>query len=71
MRIQSQSHIQRLFHRGLKKLDALNCSLKDDETRILQWKKNDRAIATLKRFIDIEKAESDISNILNKWVKAA
>ncbi len=70
MSIHTTKHIQLIFHRGAKKLEQPNSQLIEENTGLLVWKENDRAIATFKCRLDIEKAESELSDIVKKWIEA-
>ena len=70
MRIQPQKQIQLIFHRGAKKITQPVDKLINDESGILVWKENDRAITTFKSKDDIKKNKNDLCNIVKKWIEA-
>lgn len=37
---------------------------------MLVWKKNDRAIVTFKNSQDIENGKTELTTIINEWIKA-
>jgi hypothetical protein len=71
MRIQPPKQIQIIFHRGAKVLEQPKGRLINDESKLLAWKTNDRAVATFKTLDDINSNQSALSEIVNEWVKAA
>lgn len=70
MRIQPQKQIQLIFHRGAKKITQPVDKFINDESGILVWKENDRAITTFKSKDDIKKNKNDLCNIVKKWIEA-
>ena len=71
MKIQPPKLIQLIFHRGAKKMAQPESRLITDNSDILSWKENDRAIATFRNSSDIEQAEKSLAEIINKWITAA
>jgi len=71
MRVQPPKQIQLIFHRGAKKLEQPSERLIKDESYLLTWKENDRAVITFRNCSEIERASSDLSAIINKWINAA
>ena len=71
MRIQPPKQIQLIFHRGAKKLKQPSDRLIQDKSALLQWKENDRAVISFNNTSEIERASSDLSSIINKWINAA
>ena len=72
MRVQppTSKQIQLIFHRGAKKQEQLKSKLIDDNSKLLIWKENDRAIATFKSMTDIENAKTNLIEIVKKWIEA-
>lgn len=70
MRVQPPKQIQLIFHRGAKKLEQPSDRLIQDKSTLLQWKENDRAVVAFKNGSEIERASSDLSAIINKWINA-
>ncbi len=71
MKIQPPKQIQLIFHRGAKKIAQPNGKLIDDQSGLLLWKENDRAIATFKNRDEIKKAASNLERIIVSWMNAA
>lgn len=70
MRIQPPRHLQVIFHRGAKKLDQPSTRIIEDNTCLLAWKENDRAVATFKTLADMEKSRLDFIKIIQDWIEA-
>ncbi|GEO05658.1 hypothetical protein AAE02nite_33220 [Adhaeribacter aerolatus] len=70
MRIQPPKQIQLIFHRGAKVKEQPKGKLITDDSGLLTWKENDRAVATLGNLADIENRKPDLSRIVNDWIKA-
>lgn len=72
MRIQPPTKpIQLIFHRGAKKQTQPEDKLISNKSRMLVWKENDRAIITFKSLQDIENGKTELTTIVNEWIKAA
>ena len=70
MKIHPPKQIQLIFHRGVKKLTQPNDKIIDDNSGLLVWKENDRAVASFKDIKAIKKTQSELEAIVLKWVKA-
>ena len=70
MRIQPPKQIQLIFHRGAKVLKQPKGKLIDDASGLLDWKGNDRAVATLKSMDDIKASKKSLADIVKKWLAA-
>ena len=70
MRIHPPQQLQLIFHRGVKKLTQPNDRIIDDNSGLLVWKENDRAVASFKDINSIDKSKLDIVDIVNKWISA-
>lgn len=70
MRVQPPKQIQLIFHRGAKKLVQPKVSLINDNSGLLIWKENDRAIATFKTRTDFENATNHLDQIIKDWIDA-
>jgi hypothetical protein len=70
MRVQPPKQIQIIFHRGVTKLNQPNEKIIDDNSGLLIWKENDRAVASFKNAGSIEKSKSELKEIVKKWIKA-
>lgn len=68
MKIQPPTQIQLIFHRGVKVQEHPKNRLINDQTGLLTWKENDRAIATFKNIDDIETHQKALTDIINNWI---
>lgn len=71
MRIQPPKKLQLIFHRGAKKVAQPPTRLIDDASRLLEWKENDRAVATFKDLADIESKGEVLQDLAKRWIEAA
>ena len=72
MRIQPPTkQAQLIFHRGAKKQKQHKDRLISNKSKMLLWKENDRAIVTFKSLQDIENGKTELTTIVNEWIKAA
>jgi hypothetical protein len=72
MRIQPPTkQVQLIFHRGASKQTQPKDKLISNKSKMLVWKENDRAIITFKSLLDIESGETELTTIVNEWIKAA
>ena len=70
IRIHANKELQIIFHRGAKEKKQLNARILEEEFALLLWKENDRAIATFKTMVDIEKGKKELMKIVTKWIQA-
>lgn len=71
MRIHPPSkQVQLIFHRGAKKQKQPKNKLIEDNSKLLTWKENDRAILTFNNIKAIEDFETDLAEIVRKWIVA-
>lgn len=70
MRIFPPKQIQLVFHRGAKKQEQPKKKLIEENSKLLIWKENDRAVATFKTISEIEERKSDLSEIVKMWINA-
>lgn len=70
MKIQPPKKIQLIFHRGAKKLIQPKEKLIKDYPAILEWRGNDRAIASFDSMNDIQKHELALKNVVEAWIEA-
>jgi hypothetical protein len=70
MRVQPPKQIQLILHRGAKKLAQPKNKLINDESGLLVWKENDRAIASFKNISEVKKSEAALTNIIKLWIEA-
>jgi hypothetical protein len=68
MRIQPPKQVQLIFHRGAKVQHQPKAQLINDDTGILSWKENDRAVATFKNMADIENGKVSLAKIVQEWI---
>lgn len=71
MRIHPPKQIQIILHRGAKKLTQPKQRLIEDDSGLLSWKENDRAVITLKDKTQIETQKAALSDVFAKWIAAA
>jgi uncharacterized protein YdhG (YjbR/CyaY superfamily) len=72
MRIQpiTAKQIQLIFHRGAKVKVQPKSKLIDDDSGLLMWKTNDRAVASFKNMQDIENKKLDLHKLIKEWINA-
>ena len=71
MRVQPpKKQIQLIFHRGVKVKVQPKERLIHDNSGLLVWKENDRAVATFKNMADIERWKQDLIGIVTEWINA-
>jgi DNA-binding transcriptional ArsR family regulator len=70
MRIHPPQQVQLVFHRGSKVQQLPKDKLITDDSGLLSWKTNDRAVATFKSIEDIKLRKADLIEIVDKWLKA-
>jgi hypothetical protein len=71
MRIQPLiKQVQLIFHRGAKKQEQPKDKLIANNSKMLLWKENDRAIATFKNMEDIQNGKTELTKIINDWINA-
>ena len=72
MRIHPPSEqAQLIFHRGAIKQAQPKERLIQTSSSLLQWKENDRAIATFKDADHIKRNEAELAHIVKLWMEAA
>lgn len=64
------TQLQLIFHRGAKKQEQSKDKLIANNSKMLVWKENDRAIITFKNSQDIETGKAELEKIINQWIKA-
>ena len=70
MRIHPPKQIQVIFHRGAKKQAQPPQRLIEHESRLLQWKENDRALMTFTNKNEIKADAAELKDIVSKWMAA-
>ena len=71
MRIHPPKQIQLVFHRGAKKQQQPPQRLIQDDSRLLTWRENDRAVANFKTTDGIVKNKESLILIINSWLNAS
>src|SRR5688572_19033616 len=71
MRIQPPKQVQLIFHRGAKVQQQPKDKLINDDSGLLIWKENDRAVATFKKMTDIENSKPDLTKVVKDWIRAS
>ncbi|TAE34291.1 MAG: DUF1801 domain-containing protein [Cytophagales bacterium] len=69
MRIQPPKQLQLIFHCGAKVQEEPKEKLIKEFFDMLTWKTNDRAIATFNDMEAIKNGQSDLTKIVNEWIK--
>jgi hypothetical protein len=70
MRIHPPKQIQLIFHRGAKVKGQPTERIIKDDSGLLTWKGNDRAIAAFINMTDIENSKPDLTKIVKDWIDA-
>lgn len=71
MRIQPPTkQVQLIFHRGAKKQMQPKDKLISNNSKMLVWKENDRAIVTFKNIHDIENGKAELTDIVTEWISS-
>lgn len=70
MRIHPPKQLQLIFHRGAKVQEQPKDRLISDNSELLVWKTNDRAVATFANSTDILVKKSALTGIINAWLSA-
>ena len=71
MRVQAPKQVQLIFHRGAKVKAQPTDRLIKDESGLLVWKENDRAVASFKNGTEIENRKDDLTTVVRDWIRAA
>lgn len=71
MKIFPPQYLQLIFHRGAKVKAIPANRLINDPSGMLDWKANDRAVATFKGMDDIAAGQKDLVLNINSWLLAA
>jgi hypothetical protein len=67
-RLYPENRVQLIFHRGAKvKSDAEDFTF-DDDTGLLRWVADDRAVVALRDVKDAEAKQRDLVEAVNRWV---
>ena len=68
MKVQPPKNIQLIFHRGAKVKEQPKEKLIKEDFGLLDWKGNDRAVATFKTIKEIENSKKSLSTIITEWL---
>ena len=68
LKIQPPKQLQLIFHRGAKVKEQPKKRLIKDESGLLLWKENDRAIATFIDFDAIHAKKQDLIVVVKDWI---
>lgn len=71
MRVQSPKIVQLIFHRGAKVKEQPSNKLLSNDFEFLDWKSNDRAVASFKNLEAILTVESNLRLIIKEWIDVA
>ncbi|MBN8641433.1 MAG: DUF1801 domain-containing protein [Flavobacteriales bacterium] len=63
-------NIQLIFHRGAKVKEQPKDHLISDDSNLLKWAANDRAIATFTTLEEVKTNENTLILIISNWMKA-
>lgn len=70
MRVHPPTQIQLIFHRGAAVKEQPVSRLIDDNSGLLSWRGNDRAIATFRSGEEITKRKTALIRVVNAWIDA-
>ena len=70
MSIHPAKQIQLIFHRGAKVLEQPGEKSIDDNSGLLAWKTNDRAIATYRNMEEVIAKKVGLTKIIPAWLEA-
>ncbi len=70
MKIQPPKNIQLIFHRGAKVLEMPKEKLLKKDSGLLNWKANDRAVATFVTMEEIVSNKEPLCSIVDEWISA-
>ena len=69
MKIRPPKNVQLIFHRGAKVLEMPKEKLLNNNSGLLNWKTNDRAIATFMTMDEIVSNKEALQKIVKEWVE--
>ncbi len=70
MKIFPPKNIQLIFHRGAKKQVQPKDKLIKDDSGLMVWKENDRAVMTFKTIDDVKAHTTELKKIVVAWINA-
>ena len=65
--LSKKTDIKLIFHRGAKTKEVLSDTFIKDESGLLQWAANDRAIVTFTTITQSNNQKEALQNIIQKW----
>jgi hypothetical protein len=71
MRINPPKQVQLVFHCSAKTKQNPSQKIIQNDFGILDWRSNDRAVATFKNLEAIENAKADLILLISEWIKNA
>ncbi len=71
MKIQPPKNVQLIFHRGAKVKEQPKEKLIKNDFGILDWKENDRAVATFKTMEEIKANAIPLRKVIEQWLLAS
>lgn|SRR5690606_2570759 len=69
MKIRPPKNVQLIFHRGAKVLEMPKEKLLNNNSGLLNWKTNDRAIATFVTMDEIVSNKEALQKIVKEWIE--
>jgi hypothetical protein len=69
MRLHPSTRLQLIFHRGAKVKDSTDFDF-DDPTGLMTWATKDRAVVTLTDMAAIEAHETELADLVTRWMHA-
>ncbi|MEJ1239543.1 DUF1801 domain-containing protein [Chryseolinea sp. T2] len=70
MKIHPPTQIQLIFHRGAAVLEQPPAPLIEDNSGMLNWRGNDRAIASFRSEAEVIKRKAALTRVVKAWVDA-
>lgn len=70
LRIQPVKNFQIILHRGASKDHSITVKPIEDDSPLLEWKSNDRAIISLNSNKELENIQPELKRIISKWLLA-
>ncbi|MHA4893770.1 DUF1801 domain-containing protein [Pedobacter sp. PWIIR3] len=67
LRVHPPGALNLILHLGVKAVPLAEPWIMDD-SKLLQWKSNDRAVIDLKKPVQFEVARPQLANIIKKWI---
>ena len=70
MKIYPPTQIQLIFHRGATVLEQPPAPLIEDNSGMLVWRGNDRAIASFRSEAEVIKRKAGLTRVVRAWIEA-